>query len=187
VKTTLSKPGLFAVFDDVLMSPQIYRAAALGLPFTDVHDGDDVFHGIAETPNQTLPDVLMSILPPGAAPVLTFFRQSPEGQVEPNFIHSDAMMGDVTAILFLTPTPPKGDGTAFWRTADTYEDHGPLDKVAMADRANWVQWELIEARFNRLLLFKSDLYHSRALEANYGHGDDARLIQVAFVRGSLPS
>jgi hypothetical protein len=186
VKTTLSVPGLITVLDDVLLSPQIYRAAALGLPFTDVHDGDDTFHGIAETANQTLPDVLMGILPPGATPVLTFFRQSPEGQVEPNFIHSDQAMSKLTAILYLSPAPPAGDGTDFWRTVDTYEDHGPLDKVAMADLENWTRWHHVEARFNRLLLFKGDLYHSRSLRANYGTGDDARLIQVAFVDGEMP-
>lgn len=187
MKTTLSVPGLLAVFDDVLLSPTIYRAAALGLPFTSVHDGDDTFHGIAETANPVLIDILMGLLPPGAVPVLTFFRQSPAGQLEPNFIHSDAMLGEVTAILYLSPDPPPGDGTDFWRTIATQEDHGPLDKVAMADRSQWESWQHVEAKFNRLLLFKSDLYHSRAIEANYGEGDDARLIQVAFVRGAMPS
>lgn len=187
MKTSLSVPGLLTVFDDVLLNPTIYRAFALGLPYTSVHDGDDTFHGIAETADPTVPDLLMQLLPPGAAPTLTFFRQSPAGQREPNFVHSDAMMGDLTAILYLSLEPPAGDGTDFWRTVDTFQDHGPLDKVALADRENWTRWRHVEARFNRLLLFRSDLYHSRALEENYGTGDDARLIQVTFVRGELPS
>ena len=38
-------------------------------------------------------------------PTLNFVRQSPAGQVEPNFIHTDADMGDWTALYYLTADP----------------------------------------------------------------------------------
>ncbi len=43
----------------------------------------------------------------------------------------------------------------------------------------------MEARFNRLLLFVSDRFHSRSIHDNYGADEDARLVQVTFGTGDL--
>ena len=51
---------------------------------------------------------------PAATPTLSFFRKSPAGQEEPHWIHTDVDMGDWTALLYLNPDPPAGDGTVFW-------------------------------------------------------------------------
>jgi uncharacterized protein DUF6445 len=186
VRHTLVVPGLLGVIDDVVLNPLVYRRKALTLPFDSVAAGPDTFHGIAPTADPELPNILMRILPAGASPTLTFFRKSPAGQVEPNYLHTDAMMGDWTAILYLNPDPPIGDGTTFWRTVDTHQDRGAdIERSSMQDLSLWERWHHIDARFNRLLVFKSDLYHSRAIAENYGQGDEARLIQVAFGQGQL--
>lgn len=75
-------------------------------------------------------------------------------------------MGRFTGIYYLNPEPPAGDGTAFWRRYGN----------------DWKMTRLVPARFNRLLIFRAGLHHSRALFDNYGHGDGARLIQVIFLR-----
>ena len=185
MKHTLCVPGLLAVLDDVVINPRLYRDAALAHRFASVEAGPDVFHGIAACADPELPTLLMRALPAGAAPTLSFFRQSPAGQVEPNYLHTDAMMGDWTAILYLNPDPPAGDGTSFWRRRETEDDRGAVIDDTMVDLAQWERWHHVDARFNRLLIFKSDLYHSRAIAENYGEGDEARLIQVVFGRGTL--
>jgi hypothetical protein len=48
--------------------------------------------------------------------------------------------------------------------------------------AGWTETRLVLGRFNRLLIFDAALPHSRAIFENYGEGDDARLIQVIFLR-----
>lgn len=122
-------------------------------------------------------------------PTLTFFRKSPEGQVEPNYIHHDAPMGDWTGILYLNETPAHWDGTLFWTHVDgaersTSED----DKSSDWDKPEkWKLSHAMQAKFNRLLLFEAPLFHSRSIKANYGHADDARLIQVVFGTGRLPA
>lgn len=181
------------VFDDVLPDPEAYRAAALARTFQTLDVGAK-FHGIALGADETLP-ALVAAWCPALTPTLTFFRQSPAGQVEPNFIHTDCDMGEWTAILFLTPDPPEGDGTTFWRhlvtgqiaTKSGATSEANLDEVlAWRDRALWEPWQTVEARFNRVVVFPAAYYHSRALEANYGTGDGARLTQVLFGVGALP-
>jgi hypothetical protein len=190
---TDSRPGI-SVFDDVLVNPRAYRAAALSSPFQTVDIGTASFHGIAlGVPDRELPSWLETQFP-GVAATTSIFRQSPAGQVEPHFIHADLDMGDWTAILYLTPTPPPEDGTSFWRlratgaiatTTTGAEDAVPAEWQAWRDRALWDCWHTVPARFNRVVVFVSSLFHSRALEANYGAGTDARLIQVVFGQGRV--
>jgi len=173
---------VIAVHDGVLADPAAYRRAALALPFQSVDVGQ-VFHGIAPCLDPTVPQWLEATYP-DLVVTLTFFRQSPAGQIEPNDVHTDGDMGDVTALLYLTPDPPPGDGTAFWadpasgrRWSDT-----PVVGAAGANRDAWHCWRTVLARCNRAVVFDAPLFHSRALHANYGQGDDARLIQVLFAR-----
>jgi hypothetical protein len=180
------------VYDDVLADPDAYRARAVALPFQSITVGAATFHGIAPCEDPTLLQWIVQ-RHPHARPGLTFFRRSPLGQVEPNFIHTDRDMGDWTAILYLNPDPLAGDGTTFWRhrrtgaMASTADGEAELlsEWQAWRDRSLWKPWRTVEARFNRLVLFPAPLFHSRALPDNYGGLDDARLIQLVFGRGSI--
>lgn len=151
---------MIRVLDDVLPDPHAYRAQALAQSFRDVTIGPDTFKGIAPCPDGSLAAAAAGAT--GAEPVLTFFRKSPLGQKEPNFIHSDHEMGNWTGIYYMNQEPAEGDGTTFWK------DGRQVSQVV--------------ARFNRLLLFTTEQEHSRSLFDNYGEGDSARLIQVVFLR-----
>jgi hypothetical protein len=175
------------VFDDVLADPVAYRAAVLARPFGSVSFGPDVtFHGIQVAEDLTVPAWIAEHFP-WLTPTLSFFRQSPAGQREPNYVHTDVDMGEWTAVLYLNPKPPAGDGTTFWRHAAT----GALGTVANHEQHAWrdlAQWEpvaQIAAKFGRIVLFPAERFHSRALPDNYGMGDDARLVQVVFGTGTL--
>jgi len=173
------------VVDDVLPDPVAYRAFALAQTYQRIETGpEEVWHGIARLPaDSTLPRLIQQMRP-SARPHLTFFRKSPQGQPEPNFIHSDEGMGEFTAILYLNPTPADGDGTTFWRYRPTGEVYGSA-RALPKDVDRWEPWHQVEARFNRLVIFDSLLFHSRAIQENYGEGDDARLVQVVFGRWDL--
>lgn len=173
-----SDATVLAVHDDVLGDADAYRAFALSQPFRTIVTGDEHWHGIGMHADATLPN-LVSALMPGARTTLTFFRQSPEGQAEPNFIHSDEGMGQWTAILYLTLNPAYGDGTSFWRYIPTGAVRGSARDLPK-EPALWSRWRLVSGLFGRLVIFDSLYFHSRGIEANYGRGDDARLIQVAF-------
>ena len=175
------------VHDDVLPDPLAYRAMALQQRFQAVQDGPVVFQRMAPCAN---PALMLWIVQryPQLTPTLTFFRQGARDQPEPHYVHTDASMGEWTGILYLTPHPPEGDGTAFWRSKDTGWIKGlqvEHDAAHWFDATKWDRWHLVEAKFNRLVLFQARLYHSRAIRENYGHGDDARLTQNTFGTGAL--
>jgi hypothetical protein len=173
---------MIAVFDAVLRDPTAYRDAALALPFQSVDVGQ-VFHGIAKPVTHTFENWFEENFPTYQAEV-SFFRKSPLGQVEPNDIHNDVDMGDLTALLYLNPDPPEGDGTYFWFNREWNTDHSP-SPLAGPDGKRSTQWlcsSKVRAQFNRCVVFSSDLFHSRGLLENYGSGDEARLIQVLFGR-----
>ena len=179
------------VYDDVLADPEAYRAAVLARPFGDQVVGPDVFHGIQLDEDETFPGWIVGRFPQ-LTPTLSFFRQSPLGQREPNYIHTDGDMGQWTALLYLNPRPDPGDGTIFWRHVSGALGSDAPDDVALLDnRQTWkdlTQWEPVghvDAKFGRALLFEADRFHSRAIAKNYGTGDDARLVQVVFGLGAL--
>lgn len=182
------------VFDDVLDDPRGYRDTVLAGPFDDVSFGPDVtFRGIQPATDDTLFAQWIARTFPGLTPMVSFFRQSPVGQHEPNFIHTDRDMGDWTGLLYLNPRPAAGDGTTFWRHRGT----GAIESAAadgdalVAEQHAWrdlAQWEPIAhigGRFGRALLFPAGRFHSRAIPENYGTGADARLVQVVFGTGAL--
>lgn len=184
--------GLIFVFDDALGDPTSYRRNVLSQPFRSVTVGAATFRGISECHDQRVP-MLIAAHWPNATPTMTFFRKSPEGQEEPNFIHTDRDMGEWTAILYLTPRPPDGDGTTFWRHRETgarasiatTQDDLRAEWLMWRDIEQWEPWTTVEAKENRLVLFSAPLFHSRALRENYGHGDEARLTQLVFGVGDL--
>ena len=177
------------VFDNFLRDPHGYYERAIRHEFKtfEFPEVGVKFHGIAPAADNRIPLRLMEMYP-GTVATLSFFRQSPAGQKEPHFIHTDADMGDWTAILYLTPNAPEGDGTTFWRHLPTGEienatPHLRSEEGQKPDPANWRAWFRVAAVFNRLLVFPSSYFHSRAIFANYGRGAGARLTQVTFGTG----
>ncbi len=176
------------IFDDAVENPIAYRERALRLEYRSYDFGHCMFHGIATGgPCAGMLGRLHREFE-NIMPSLTFFRKSPLGQVEPHFIHTDVDMGEWSALLYLNPTPKEGDGTTFW----THIPSGAIGSMVPHERSdegrevyNWQAREKIEARFNRLVVFPSHYFHSRAIHENWGDGDGARLVQVAFGTGVI--
>ncbi len=184
-------PPSITVYDDVLPNAHAHRAALLRRPFADVVVGPAVFHGLASLDvGDPLTEWIADHLP-ALKPSLTFARRSPEGQAEPNYIHTDVDMGEWTGILYLNPMPATGDGTTFWQHRGTgarqsqarTQAEGMAEGAAWRDASQWAPWAVVPAIWNRLVVFAAPAFHSRAIAANYGTGANARLIQVMFGRG----
>jgi len=181
------------VVDNVLDDPSDYAAETRQQTFRDVRTSPDVlFHGIAPPVDDRLPRWLAEQYPE-LTPTLTFVRQSPEHQDEPNYIHTDRDMGEWTVIYYLTDQPPDEDGTTFWRNKRTgaiqstaQSEQEFIDEwMAWRDLSQWEPWHTVAAKPNRAVLFPAPYFHSRAIRDNYGTGDQARLIQVMFGTGGL--
>ncbi len=176
------------IFDGVLPNPRSYREEVLKLEFRTYDFGHCMFHGIAVgEPSPRLLGWIMGQFQ-WLYPTLTFFRKSPLGQQEPHFIHTDVDMGQWSGILYLNPGHTEEDGTSFW----THKGTGAIESLIPHERSeegkdpeNWTLREKVPARFNRLVMFPSSYFHSRAIHDNYGQGNDARLTQVVFGTGVL--
>jgi hypothetical protein len=150
------------VVDNFLPNADEHLQDILSGPFYDVPDGEKVFKGIQPRDNDVFAGLLLS-MHPGYEIAHNFVRLSPEGQEEPNFIHTDEMMGDLTAILYLTKNHPQEDGTTLYDEC--------YNKILITN-----------AKFNRLFVFDSTIPHSRNIYNNYGQGEDSRIVQVAFLK-----
>lgn len=150
------------VLDNVLTDPTSYVRDALSYGFEEVFDAEKVFKGIQPRSDDEFQHFIENYFSPDYEVVYNFIRQSPEGQDEPNFVHTDEMMGDLIALLYLNENHPK-DGTII------YDNDG--DKMCSVDM-----------KFNRAVVFGTIFPHSRSLFENFGSGDDSRLVQILFLK-----
>ena len=87
------------ILDKVIEDPDQYVKDILKLKFQDVQDGDKLFKGIQIRKDDELQAKIEKSYPDYYV-TYNFVRQSPLNQIEPNFIHTDEMMGDKTVLLY---------------------------------------------------------------------------------------
>lgn len=152
------------LMDDVLQDPNAYVNEILSNEFVDIYDGVNTFQNIQPRDhNDEFTSTVIDLIGSNYEVAWNFIRKSPLNQEEPNFIHTDEMMGDITAILYLSKYHPEEDGTTI------YDDKGYRSCV-------------LYSKFNRMIIFDSKLPHSRNIFENFGQGDNARLVQIAFLK-----
>lgn len=149
-------------YENVIKDVDSYVLDIIDKGFEDIQVGDDLFKNVRHRGLDELVDFL-STKYTDYSPVLNFVRRSPLNQEEPNFIHTDEMMGDLTAILYLNKNHPSVYGTTI------YNDDN--DDILIC-----------KAKYNSLIIFPSHVKHSRNSLHNFGDGDDARLVQVCFLK-----
>ncbi len=153
------------ILDDFLEDVDEHVKEVLSSPFEDIQDGGNVFKNIQLRYIDIVSEKLLDLYP-GYKVNFNLTRKSPKDQDEPNFIHHDSMMGELTAILYLNKRHPSDEGTKLYFTnADGSYD----DSVFM------------NMRYNRMIVFPSYVHHSRAVIENFGNGDSSRLVQVLFL------
>lgn len=153
---------MISIYDNVIKDPDTYVKNILDTGFVDVTDTISVFKGIQQRNDDEAEKFIMSILGDGYRMEYNFIRQSPYMQDEPNYIHSDEVMGDVTVLLYLNKIHPEHAGTTIY-------DENQNKKFTA------------HMRYNRMLVFESRELHSRNIKENFGVEDGSRLVQVMFL------
>ena len=152
----------FAVIDNFLDNVEEHLTSILDGQFIDYDSSSGVFKNIQDRGFDSVAEKLINLIY-NTSVSYNFARLSPEGQQEPNFIHDDSMMGDLTCILYLSKDHPAEDGTTIY-------DPDCVTKCVE-----------IRGKFNRMIIFDSSLPHSRNIFSNFGEGKSSRLIQVIFL------
>jgi hypothetical protein len=142
--------------DNIIKDPVAYVDDIHKYGFQDIADGENIFKNIQPRDNNDEFAQYVSELFDQYSVSFNFVRKSPLNQKEPNFIHTDEMMGDITCILYL-------NGTTIYD-----KDKNPLLTMY--------------SKFNRMVVFNSDAPHSRNILENFGSGEQSRLVQVIFLK-----
>lgn len=155
------------LLDDVIEMPDVYVKDIHDNEFVDIYDGTNIFKNIQPRGhNDEFAQIVLDFFGSDYEVSWNFVRKSPVGQEEPNFIHTDEMMGDITAILYLSKEYPEDDGTTI------YDFDGRKTCT-------------LYSKYNRLVAFDSKLPHSRNIFENFGTGESSRLIQVVFLKEKI--
>lgn len=150
-------------FDNIIKDPKSYVSDIHSYGFQDVADGNNTFKNIQPRDSNDEFAKYVTTLFLGYKVNYNFIRKSPLNQEEPNFIHTDEMMGDITCLLYLNEQAPEDDGTTVYD-----ENKKPLLTMY--------------SKFNRMVAFSSDAPHSRNLFHNFGEAETARLVQIIFLK-----
>jgi hypothetical protein len=149
--------------DNIIKDPVAYVEDIHKHGFQDIADGENTFKNIQPRDNNDEFAQYVSELFNQYNVSFNFVRKSPLNQKEPNFIHTDEMMGDITCILYLNEQAPDNDGTTI------YDE----DKKSLLT---------MYSKFNRMVAFSSNAPHSRNILENFGSGEQSRLVQIIFLK-----
>lgn len=98
------------------------------------------------------------------------------------WIHSD-QNNDWAGVCYLTPNAPHTAGTGFFRHKATnhwYRNHTDYEGY---DYTKWDLFDVIGNRYNRLILYRSDIFHA-SLDYFGSSDQDGRLFQTFFLNTS---
>jgi len=126
-------------------------------------------------------------------PALEFFRLGTKEDAPTTYIHADNACAKNAAVWYLSEAPDGVmAGTAFWKHKETgkYEltakdrEDDDLCKRLDADGADESKWEMVGIagqRFNRLVVYPSNLFHSRYPKDAWGScPSDGRITFATF-------
>lgn len=110
------------------------------------------------------------------------------------WIHADNICADYAAVLYLFDRP--GFGTAFWRMKETgFENMSEYvlsrqgdDPTAVvgdmkgifSDKGGWERTDYVDSKFNRIVIYPSDRFHSRWPEEAFGDSPENCRLTIAM-------
>ncbi len=174
------------VVDDFLTNPDETREFVLQQEFTESGN----YPGMRSKPfeNESVISTIASILEPHAGSITDVYGQQFQLTTceMKSWVHAD-IHNDWAGVLYLTPDAPPSGGTGFYRHKETQLDTNPSDPtlsdIVSADGSDYTKWDLIESvanKYNRLVLYRGDMYHS-SLDYFGQNMETGRLFQVFFI------
>lgn len=174
------------VINDFLKNAEEVRELALASTFIDWtgYDGE-VYKRICIADIPGLKERLEEVM--GPVNILGMgFRLNYEKELPNAAIHTDVGWGTHALVLYLSDGP---SGTAFWKHNATSEIRLKPNDLTIFNKVKhdwdsgdkWTMDGYSHMRFNRALIYESELFHSRYPFEGFGTTpEDGRLIAVAF-------
>jgi hypothetical protein len=185
------------IIDDFIPTPRGEREYALDLPYEDVESQGVIYKNMCVIPGEKSNYALWHLIQqhhvPMLSPRLEFYRINKGSEESSTFIHSDKFFAEWIAIHYLNLPYQCNGGTSLWkhRSLELLEPPDDVTSVEAKllnedglDQQLWQQVAFTPMVFNRLVIFKAALFHSRWPKDLSGiFGDDpetARLCHVFF-------
>lgn len=194
------------VIDDFYENPYDIRDFALKLNYNSCHLPR--FHSKSFS-NVLQYNKIQNILYPFAGKIKNFYIENTIDENDPELFYGDSYNGSFqfsigskipwihmdnlsfnynneiilpnswAGIVYLNPNPPNNTGTNLFKLKDTYKHDSFIHKYHRHDLNKWDIIDTIGNKFNRLILYRSNTYHSA--DSYFGTNiNDARLIQLFF-------
>ncbi len=126
-------------------------------------------------------------------PALEYFRLGTKEDSATTYIHADSACAKFAAVWYLTEAPEGVvAGTAFWKHRATgkdslsEEDYKNTEMLAGmdtdgADESKWQMVGLCGQKFNRLVVYPTNVFHSRYPQNAWGNdAKDGRIVFTSF-------
>lgn len=189
MKVQLHTPDI-RVYDEFLENPESVRNRGLRAKYGSYAGKDgELYKRVCSVTIPEVQDSLNRAMGRNVTLLGMGYRLNYGGELPNHSIHSDIGWGTYAAVVYLS-TPPEFEysGTAFWKHHTSWDRCRQGEETVLIDVINdgntpeaWTQTAFIPSLFNRAVIYRSELFHSRWPFAAYGTGpDDGRLIVVAF-------
>lgn len=189
MKNLLHTPDL-RVYDEFLQNPESVRSRGLRAKYgTFIGKDGEKYKRVCDV---VVPEVVESLNYAMGREVELLgmgYRLNYNKELPNHSIHSDIGWGTYASVTYLS-NPPDGEqsGTAFWKHFTGWDRCRKGEETVLTDVIQdwdtpqaWEQVAFVPSAFNRSVIYRSELFHSRWPFAAYGSGpDDGRLIVVSF-------
>lgn len=185
------------IIDDFAPNSEEIRAFALEHDYTSptIYEGVEYF-GYKQPKDKRFTEYYQGIMAArlGFEVVIhgQIFAKLQDGATTPQWIHSDDTCAAFAAVHYLCDIPHQG--TQFWKhckhgvsTLAEWHAAEPLtEQTAQQIRADgqtadaWEKTDYADSKFNRLIYYPANRFHSRASKEGVGQGDECRLTLATF-------
>lgn len=171
------------IIDQFYTNPDQVRAHALRQPFDQLGN----YPGARTAPfvNDSTKETLQTILQTAGGKILDIHGGNYQitTAADRTWIHHDGPCGKWAGVLYLTPGAPYTAGTGLYRfkaTGQHFTDDLEKHDYPAQDYTKWDLFDRIGNKYNRLILYRSDLFHA-SLDYFGDSLDNGRLFQVFFI------
>lgn len=189
MQNILHTPDL-RIYDDFLPNPEDIRYKGLKAKYGNKLEKDgEVYKRVADV---VIPEVVDALNTAMGRPIELLgmgYRLNYAKEMPNHAIHADLGWGTYASVTYLS-NPPSGQysGTAFWQHHTGHErvkqGEAEVLKDVLKDWDNplaWDQTAFVPSKYNRSIIYRSELFHSRWPFTGYGTSpEDGRLIVVSF-------
>lgn len=182
------------ILDNFFDSPEQVRESLISSPHQGiVSPYDNVFYpdlngNISSGIKRELIDKIKDILKSDIKMNVCFSRLSLEGSACPHQVHTDKIMGEYTALVYMNRPEDCRGGTSIHKHKKGWERHPSTkegEDQAQRDTNSPDCWEAVSncsMKFNRLFLIDSELFHRSEPVGGFGETiEDGRLVLIAFL------